>query len=131
MIVNISNPKTKKTYATKIDVNPYVSKKVGDEISLDFIGISGKGIITGGSTKEGFPMVPFLEAPGNKKVLLSGGIAFKSRFKGEKKRRTVHGKTVSDKISQVNIKILEIADNVNLDEKFPKLVDEKNKKKVI
>jgi len=121
MIVNLSNPKTKKTYSVKLDNIPYIGNRIRDEVNLDPLGISGKGIITGGSTKEGFPMVPFLEQAGNKKVLLSDGIAFKSRFAGEKKRRTVHGKSIGDRIAQINIKIVDIDAAINLDEKFPKI----------
>jgi len=128
MIITLSNPKTKKSYSAKIEENPYAGKKIGEEVNLDFLGVRGKGIITGGSTKEGFPMVPFLENPGNKRVLLSDGIAFKAKFSGEKKRRTVHGRTISDKIAQINIKILEIDESVNLEEKFPKQADDKKKK---
>lgn len=125
MIVNLGNPKTKKTYSIKLDDVPYVGNKMGDEVSLEPLGVSGKGKITGGSTKEGFPMVPFLENAGNKKVLLSEGIGFKAKFDGEKKRRTVHGKAISKNIAQINIKILDIDANVNLDEKFPKQAGEK------
>ncbi len=127
MIVNISNPKTSKTYSAKVDEIPFVGKKLGDEVNLDVLGFKGKGIITGGSTKEGFPMVPFLENPANKNVLLSDGIGFKAKHNGEKRRKTIHGRTIGDKIAQINVKILEFDASVNLDELFPKKEDEKKK----
>jgi len=125
MIVNISNPKVSKTYSVKVETIPYMGKQLGDEVDLNEIGVKGKGKITGGSTKEGFPMVSFIDEPKNKKVLLSDGIAFKSRFKGEKKRRTVHGRIVSERISQINIKILNLDKSENLDERFPKTEEKK------
>ena len=125
MIVNLSNPKTSKTYSIKLEDIPYSGKKMKDEVNLETIGIKGKGIITGGSTKEGFPMVPFIDTQNNKKVLLSDGIGFKAGDKGERKRRTVHGRIVSERIAQINIKILDIDKSVNLDEQFGKKEEEK------
>ncbi len=127
MIVNLANPKTSKTYSVNLNDIPYVGKKMGDKVDLSVIGVKGSGVITGGSSTDGIPMVPFLEIASQKVVLLSEGIAFKPRFDGEKKRKTVHGRIVSDKISQLNIKIVDVDSAVNLDELFPKKVEEKKK----
>jgi ribosomal protein S6E (S10) len=120
MMVNLANPKTKKTYSVKLDNQVYLGKKIGDDVSLDVIGVSGKGIITGGSTKEGIPLAPFLNVPGYKKVLLTSGFGFKEEaVKGEKKRKNVHGMHIDDKIAQLNIKITDLKED-KLDEKFGK-----------
>jgi len=58
---------------------------------------------------------------------LSKGLAFKSRFKGEKKRRTVFGNTINEKVEQVNMKIVKIDHSVNLDELFPQKKKEEKK----
>jgi small subunit ribosomal protein S6e len=127
MIVNLANAKTKKTYSVNVAEVPYIGKKLGDSVDLADIGLKGKGQITGGTAKDGLPMVPFIESQTTKNVLLSDGIAFKAKHDGEKKRRKVYGKIISDKIAQINVKIIDIDESINLDEKFPKKVEEKKK----
>lgn len=119
MIVNLANPKTKKTYTVKTEA-VFMGKKLGETVDLSPLKLQGKGQITGGSSKTGFPMVPFVEGSINKKVLLGNGLAFKSIHKGEKRRKTVFGNTINENVEQVNVKILELDSNANLDELFPK-----------
>jgi len=120
MIINLANPKTKKTYTVKIESPVFIGKKLTDSVDLAALNITGKAQITGGSTKTGCPMVPFVEGAIYKKVLLSDGLAFSAKHDGEKKRRTVFGNTISEEVEQVNLKILDIDSKVNLDELFPK-----------
>jgi len=119
MIVNLANPKTKKTYSVKTESPVYIGRRLGEIVDLSEINLKGKGQITGGTTKTGFPMVPFVSGAVQKKVLLSKGLAFKPRFKGEKRRKTVFGNTINEKVEQVNVKIIEIDPGLNLDELFP------------
>ncbi|PIU22530.1 MAG: 30S ribosomal protein S6e [Candidatus Diapherotrites archaeon CG08_land_8_20_14_0_20_30_16] len=127
MIVNLANPKTKKTYNVKTEGLVFIGRKLGETVDLNVINLKGEGQITGGSTKTGSPMVPFVTGSIQKKVLLSKGLAFKSRFKGEKKRRTVFGNTINEKVEQVNMKIVKIDHSVNLDELFPQKKKEEKK----
>lgn len=120
MIINLANPKTSKTYSVKTEAPVYLGKKLGDEVDLSVLNLKGKGKISGGSSKSGFPMVPFISGTGNKTTLLSDGLAFNATHKGEKKRRTVNANTIDDNIEQVNIIILDIDKSHNLDELFPK-----------
>ena len=129
MIVNLAYPKTKKTYTVKTEDPVYMHKKLNDEVDLSQLGVTGKGIITGGSSKEGFPMAPFLDLAGNKKALVSNGFGFKSRFKGEKKRRTFHGRIIDERITQVNIKVLTLDKSEDLEAKFGKKEEPKEEKK--
>jgi small subunit ribosomal protein S6e len=120
MIINLANSKTSKTYSVKTEAPVYLGKKLGDEVDLSVLNLKGKGKITGGSSKSGFPMVPFISGTGNKKTLLSDGLAFKAEHKGEKKRRTVNGNIIDESIEQINVKIVNIDESYNLDELFPK-----------
>ena len=127
--MNLSNPKTSKTYTVKVDNPVYLGKKIGDEVQLEIIGVSGKGVITGGSTKEGMPLAYFLSNQGHKRVLLSPGFGFKnSKVKGEKVRKTLHGAFVDEKIAQINVKLTDLKED-NLDAKFGKPKDEKKENK--
>jgi len=127
ILVNLANPKTKKTYNVKTEGLVFIGRKLGETVDLNVINLKGEGQITGGSTKTGSPMVPFVTGSIQKKVLLSKGLAFKSRFKGEKKRRTVFGNTINEKVEQVNMKIVKIDHSVNLDELFPQKKKEEKK----
>lgn len=127
MIINLANPKTKKTYTVKTEDLVYVNKKLGNVVSLSVLNVNGKGKITGGSTKTGATMAPFVEGAIPKRVLLSDGLGFKTKRKGEKRRKTVFGNTINDKIEQINIKITELDSSVKLDDLFPKKQKESKK----
>lgn len=128
MIVNLANPKTKKTYTIKTEGPVFMSKKLGETVDLSLLNLKGKGQITGGSTKTGFPMVPFVSGSINKKVLLSNGTAFKAKHKGEKRRKTVFGDTINEAVEQVNVKVLELDASVDLDVLYPKAAKAEEKK---
>lgn len=71
------------------------------------IGLHGYTLkITGGTDKDGFPMHPSIKGPGRKRALLSSPPCFHPKLKGQRKRKTVHGDTISQEISQINVKIV-------------------------
>ncbi|MDD3754173.1 MAG: 30S ribosomal protein S6e [Methanobacterium sp.] len=80
-----------------------VGMKIGEEFDAAPIGLAGYTLcITGGSDKNGFPMKKDVEGSRRIKSLLSGGIGFKPRRKGQRRRKTVRGNTISDDIVQIN-----------------------------
>lgn len=128
MKIVISNPKTSKAYSKETDGIVFLGKKIGDELQLDSIGLNGYSAkITGGSDKQGFPMRFDLQGTGRKKVLLSRGPGFNPEEKGERKRITVRGNTISEEIQQVNVKILKEGEK-NLEELMPKTEKKEEKK---
>lgn len=119
--INIGT-KEGKTYKLEVENSDLVGKSLGDKIS-------GKDLntdladyefeITGASDKSGFAALNNVEGFTLKKVLLKYGKGMHKRPKreGKKKqsnptpgglrlRKTVHGKTISDKIVQVNLKLV-------------------------
>jgi small subunit ribosomal protein S6e len=81
----------------------FVGLKIGEEFDAAPMGLAGYTLrITGGSDKNGFPMKKDVEGPRRIKSLLSGGIGFKPRRKGQRRRKTVRGNTISDDIVQIN-----------------------------
>lgn len=104
----ISVPKTGKAYNKKLEQTVFVNKKIGEEVLLDEIGLQGcKAVITGGSDKDGFPMRKTISGIGRRKVLMSKGVGFKAKRRGERKRVTVRANTVGEDIHQLNLKIIE------------------------
>jgi len=106
----ISEPETRKAFQLEVDQTKAVGligKKIDDEFNGDLIGLPGYSLkITGGTDKDGFPMHPSVKGPGRKKVLLSSAPAFHPKIKGQRKRKTVRGNTISDAIAQVNVKVV-------------------------
>jgi small subunit ribosomal protein S6e len=62
--------------------------------------------IAGGSDYCGFPMRKDLPGVARKKVLLVKGVGLKDALQGIRKRRTICGNTIHQKISQINLKVL-------------------------
>ena len=102
----ISDPKTGKAYSKALETPLYVGKKIGEEVPLDAAGLPGyTGKISGGSDNDGFPMKSTLDGQARKSLRMKMGTGFRPKKKGEIKRKTVRGKTVSDDIAQLNLVI--------------------------
>lgn len=106
----ISDGETRKSYQTQVEQDKGISlvgKKIGDEITGDLFGLSGYTLkVTGGSDKDGFPMHPTVQGQGRKRALLTEPPGFHPKFKGERKRKTVRGNTLSQDIVQINCKVV-------------------------
>jgi small subunit ribosomal protein S6e len=127
MKLNIADPKKAKTFSIEADEKNslyFVGKKLKDEVDLSFIAAGLKGVITGGSDKDGFPMHGALDSENRKKLLLSGGVGFKPTRKGERRRKRVAGRIITTHIQQINIK-LTAGDSKVLEEKHTKKDEKK------
>lgn len=128
----ISEPETRKSYQLEVDqakAIALVGKKIGEEFNGDLIGLSGYSLkITGGSDKDGFPMHPSVKGPGRKRVLLSSTPGFHPKIKGQRKRKTVRGDTISDAIVQINVKVVKKGEKP-LEELMPTKLKEKKEEK--
>lgn len=105
----VSDPKTRKTYQKEVSQKEsgLLNRKIGDKVKGDFLGLLGYELqITGGSDKQGFPMRPNIEGTARKRVLLTGGAGFHPKQRGERRRKSVRGNTISQEIVQVNAKIV-------------------------
>jgi len=106
----ISDPATKKTYQLEIEQEKAIGlmgKKLGEKFNGDLIGLSGYELeIRGGTDKDGFPMHPQLHGSGRKKLLLAMPPCFKPKIKGQRRRKTVRGNTLSRAIVQINCKVI-------------------------
>lgn len=106
--VVISDPKTKKAYQKEMEqaVTGMFGKKIGDTVSGNNLGFSGyEFLITGGSDKDGFPMRADIDGISRKKVLITKGTGLRSNVKGKRKRKSIRGNTISQDISQINLKV--------------------------
>ena len=62
---------------------------------------------TGGTDKDGIPMRPDVHGSAKARVVLSSGVGYKPKNKGEKKRKVVRGNTVSAETIFLNFTIVE------------------------
>jgi small subunit ribosomal protein S6e len=108
--VVVSDPETGRSYqleAREPEARRLVGLSIGDKFDGAIIGLPGYELqITGGTDADGFPMRPDITGPGRTSVLLASGPGFKPRRKGERRRKRVRGRVISDAIVQVNTKIV-------------------------
>ena len=102
------------------DSDALLGKQIGDTINGESIGFTGYEFkITGGSDKAGFPMRKDVPGSLRKRILAIKGIGVNNKKKyrgknmkglrvmeGMRTRKTVMGNTISDKIVQINLKVM-------------------------
>ena len=108
--INVSDPRTGKTkpvHLTPEQFRPFIGLKIGDIIDGSVVGMPGYKLkITGGTDKDGFPMRPDVHGGVKVRLLLSGPPGFRPKRKGERRRKTVRGNTITEDIIQVNTVIV-------------------------
>lgn len=105
----VSDPKAAKVSTVELDApkaRPLVGRELGDEVDGSIFGMAGKKLkITGGSDKDGIPMVANIHGGAKKYVLLAGGVGFKPTTEGERRRKLVRGRMITDETYQLNMVI--------------------------
>ena len=87
---------------------PFIGRRVGETIDGSVVDLPAHKVrVMGGSDKDGVPMRGNVHGGVRRSVVLSGGVGFSPKNKGERKRKTVRGNVITDEIVQVNMKIVE------------------------
>ncbi len=119
----ISDTKAGKSYKAEIPKDKeaeIAGKRIGDMIEGGIVGAAGYELeLTGGSDDSGFPMRKDVAGSRKMKVLLTKGIGFHAKNKGERRRKMIRGDSYSSEITQINAKITK-AGPASLDELFRK-----------
>lgn len=106
----ISDPKEGKSQTVELEgskVTPLIGLRIGEIIDGATAGLAGKKLqISGGTDQDGFPMRGDIHGGVKAKILLSNGPGFRSSAKGERKRKTVRGNTITAETAQLNLKIV-------------------------
>ncbi|MEM4245879.1 MAG: S6e family ribosomal protein, partial [Candidatus Bathyarchaeia archaeon] len=85
-----------------------IGRSLGEVIDGSLVGASGKKLkITGGTDKDGVPMRIDVHGGGRKAVILSGGPGFRPRNPGERRRKMVRGRVVTEETYLLNMLALE------------------------
>ncbi len=109
--VVVSDPKTGKAYQKTVsgaNANRLIGKQIGEVVSGTILELPPdyELQITGGSDRDGFPMRPDIPGATRKKILLSGGVGFRPKEPGLRKRKIVRGRVISKDILQINMKVV-------------------------
>jgi small subunit ribosomal protein S6e len=107
IIISEPNTGTVKTVElADTQATPLIGRKIGEIVDGTIVNLPGQKVkIMGGSDKDGFPMRPNVHGGVRKKVMLSGGVGFNPQERGERRRKTVRGNTITEEIVQINMKI--------------------------
>jgi len=123
MQIVISDPKTGKSYKVEVPKEKeaeILGKRMGETIDGGFVGAGGYKLeLTGGSDASGFPMRMDIAGVKKGKFLVTKGVGFKTKRKGERRRKTMRGNTYTNDTAQINSKVLEYGPTA-LDEIFKK-----------
>ena len=110
-VLIISDPETGTSQKVELEDNrmgPLVGKRIGEIIEGTIADMAGHQLqLTGGTDKDGIPMRPDVHGSAKSRVILSGGVGYKPKRKGERKRVVVRGNTVSIETTFLNLKIVE------------------------
>ena len=108
--LSIGDPKSGKTIQIEVKEEgaaAFLNKKIGDKIKGEVIDKPGYEFeITGGADYCGFPMRKDLEGPIRKKIMITTGVGIRNPNKGIRKRKTVCGNTIHEKITQISMKVV-------------------------
>jgi len=120
--VIVSEKETSYQVETDNDKNrQFIGLSIGEDFDGKLVGLDGYTLkITGGSDKNGFPMRKDINGQRRIKSLLSGGVGYKPKSKGIKRRKTVRSSMISEDIVQINTIVTKagnksIADILNSD----------------
>jgi small subunit ribosomal protein S6e len=102
----ISDPSTGKSAASEIEgsrAQALVGRALGEVIDGSALGIAQSRLrISGGCDKNGIPMRGDVHGGVKKYVVLSSGPGFRSTRHGERRRKLVRGRTITDETYQIN-----------------------------
>jgi small subunit ribosomal protein S6e len=109
--VIVSDPQTGTSKVVEVEearAVPFIGRRIGETMDGAVVDLPGQKLqLMGGSDKDGVPMRPSVHGGVRRKVVLSGGVGFNAKKKGERRRKAVHGNVITDDIVQVNVKIVE------------------------
>ena len=110
-VLIISDPETGRSQRVELEaaqMNPLIGRRIGNTIDGTIANLTGHRIqLTGGTDKDGIPMRPDVHGGVKANIILSGGVGYKPKKKGERKRVVVRGNTVTADTIFLNFKIVE------------------------
>lgn len=105
----VSDPSTGKSSVSEVEgarAQALIGRSLGEVIDGSALGITqGKALISGGCDKNGIPMRADVHGGAKKYIVLSSGPGFRSTRHGERKRKLIRGRIISDETFQINFRL--------------------------
>jgi small subunit ribosomal protein S6e len=102
----VSDPATGKCSVSEIEgsrAQALIGRSLGEVVDGSALGITqGKAIISGGCDKNGIPMRADVHGGAKKYIVLSSGTGFQPTKNGERRRKLIRGRVISDETYQIN-----------------------------
>ncbi|MDP7207737.1 MAG: S6e family ribosomal protein [Candidatus Bathyarchaeota archaeon] len=109
-VLIIANPEAGTNEKVELEdarMPPLVGLRIGETIDGTIADLTDYILqLTGGTDKDGIPMRPDVHGGVKVRVVLSGGVGFKPKNKGERKRVVVRGNTVTAETTFLNFKMV-------------------------
>jgi len=89
-----------------------LGRRIGEDLDGSLFDMKGKRLqITGGSDKDGVPMRKSVHGGIRIGAILSDRPGFHPRSHGQRRRKMIRGDTITEEISQINMKTIETSNN--------------------
>src|SRR5436309_11329901 len=112
----VSDPKSKTSKAASLEgtkAQALVGKSIGEEVDGKLLGLGNVKLrITGGTDKDGVPMRFDIQGAARKRALLSAGVGYRPSDDGERQRKLIRGRVISEETLQINSVIVSGAEAV-------------------
>jgi len=102
----VSDPGTGKCVVSDLEgarAQALIGRSLGEVIDGSALGIAGSAVISGGCDKNGIPMRADVHGGAKKYIVLSSGPGFRPTKHGERKRKLIRGRTITDETYQINV----------------------------
>ena len=102
----VSDPGTGKCVVSELEgarAQALIGRSLGDVVDGTALGIDGNAVISGGCDKNGVPMRADVHGGAKKYIVLSSGPGFRPHKSGERKRKLIRGRTVTEETYQINV----------------------------
>lgn len=110
-VLIISDPEkgtSQKVVLEDARLNPLINKRIGEIIDGTIANLAGYKLkLTGGTDKDGIPMRPDVHGGVKGHYILSGGVGYKPKNRGERRRVVVRGNTISNETTFLNFVIVD------------------------
>lgn len=102
----VSDPRTGKCVVSELEgtrAQALIGRSLGELVDGAALGIVGSAVISGGCDKNGVPMRSDVHGGAKKYIVLSSGPGFRPHKRGERKRKLIRGRTITDETYQINV----------------------------
>jgi small subunit ribosomal protein S6e len=109
-ILIISDPETGESRKVEVEdsrMSALIGRRIGEILDGAIANLPGYKLqLTGGCDKDGIPMRPDIHGGVKGRFILSGGVGYKPRNPGERRKKMVRGNTVTSETKYLNFKIV-------------------------